>query len=151
MLLAIAPVALLALLAVGALLFAGGAAASASEDCGRVQLSPALVVANMDKLQGLIMGADPNGSAFELVSKVMQLMFPGCSFSRTATATIVAVDGATYEWQALVAIMGSKTVAQISEDPEFAGFMTPEGKDSSIEPGGPPSTLVAARHLVGMA
>lgn len=131
--------------AVLALVMASGASASTNENCGTVRMSQDMVMQNLDRLSAMITSARPDEPGFEFMSRVMKVLAPTCAWSRSTIATIVGPEG-SFEWQDLVQRAGSKTIAELAEDPEFQGLLEPPGKESV----GQPNALAAAARFVGI-
>lgn len=137
------------LLAAAAFVFGGGGSSSA-EDCGRVVMTPDKIMPKLDLIVAVVTSTPPSANGFDALSKIMKLVHPECSWSRTTTATIVGANGIEFNWQQLVAAVGSKTVGELEVDPEFNAIFN-GGKQGIGEPGSLNATQSVGRFtgLVG--
>lgn len=146
MLIAIGQMGILAIIAALALVVAGGATvASASEDCGVVQISPDVVMRNVDRITAVVTSAKPDASGLDFIASLMKIVAPTCAWTRSTKATIVGPEG-SFEWQEIVARVGNKTVLDLATDPELQALLEAPGKEGV----GEVDTILAAMRFAGI-
>lgn len=104
------------------------------ENCGRLVLTPALIQGNLAALQKLVLAIKPSSPCVETMAKTFRLYWPGCKFTKTTLATVVSLEGQEVSWQALVDVVGDKTLAQAESDPAVIALLGARPRET-VTPG----------------